>query len=205
MNSNPKIIETENQKLESIADERLPLNRYVLFFSLAIFGALADLISKSVIFNRFFDPTLEFQELHWLVENYFGIQCSHNPGALFGIGPGLSWVFATISIVAIFGLLIWLFVFKAARDRWLTFAAGLICGGIIGNFYDRIGWGWRPEYHASIKTNVRDWIYFRLEGVPLFDPWPNFNIADSLLVCGAILLFIHAIFMTEPEKKSEPS
>jgi lipoprotein signal peptidase len=30
--------------------------------------------------------------------------------------------------------------------------------------------------------------------------WPNFNIADSLLVCGAALLFCHAIFYREPQK-----
>ena len=47
---------------------------------------------------------------------------------------------------------------------------------------------------------MRDWILFRLEGVPWFDPWPNFNIADVLLVCGAIMLFLHALIYTEPEK-----
>jgi signal peptidase II len=52
---------------------------------------------------------------------------------------------------------------------------------------------------------VRDWILFRLEGVPFFDPWPNFNIADSALVIGAILLFLHA-FITPAEKTaSKPS
>ena len=55
-----------------------------------------------------------------------------------------------------------------------------------------------------MRDNVRDWILFRLEGVPFFDPWPNFNIADSLLVAGAILLFLHALCSQVPES-AEPS
>ncbi len=182
---------------------RLPTNRYVIFFSLMIFGLAADLLTKSLIFNRYYDSSGAYKEPVWMIENYLGIQCSTNPGALFGWGNGYSWLFASISVFAVCGLVLWLFVFKAAVDRWLNFALGMICGGIIGNFYDRIGLGWRSEYLVNVKTNVRDWIHFRIEGMPYFDPWPNFNIADSLLVCGAILLFIHAFFNREPESKSE--
>ena len=61
------------------------------------------------------------------------------------MGKGLSWLFASVSVVAIVALIVWLFVFKAAVDFWLTFILGMISGGILGNFYDRIGLGWRPE------------------------------------------------------------
>ena len=134
----------------------------------------------------------------------FGIQTSTNPGALFGIGKGHSLLFAAFSVIALIGILVWLFPLRAAWDRWLTFALGLISGGILGNFYDRIGLGFQPEYPIQVKNNVRDWILFRLEGVPMFDPWPNFNIADSVLVTGAIMLFIHAFFFaSESEKQSD--
>ena len=119
---------------------------------------------------------------------------SINPGALFGLGAGYSWVFATISIGALIGIFCWLFIWRAARDRWLTTALGLVTAGIIGNLYDRLGWGYVQGFPEAVRDNVRDWILFRLEGVPFFDPWPNFNIADSLLVIGAILLFLHAFF-----------
>ncbi len=181
------------------------MGRYVLFFALGIFGALADLVSKSLIFNRYFDTSGNYVEPVWLVGEYLGIQCSTNPGALFGMGNGLSWLFATISVFAILGLLVWLFVFRGAADRWITIATGLIFGGIIGNLYDRIGLGWNPEYPESVKTNVRDWIHFHIEGVWPFDPWPNFNIADSLLVCGAIMLFLHAIFVGDPNAQKSSS
>ena len=180
----------------------MPANRYVLFFVLLALGLSADLISKTMIFDRFFDSSGGYQEPYWLVDSIVGIQCSTNPGALFGMGKGLSWLFASVSVVAIGALLVWLFVFKAAVDFWLTCTLGMISGGILGNFYDRIGLGWRPEYPEEIKTNVRDWIYVYLEGVPGCAPWPNFNIADSLLVIGAIMLFIHAIFQKDPKAVS---
>ena len=179
-------------------DVRLPANRYVLFFSLAIVGVSIDLLTKSYVFANFFDPRLAAmdrpQAVHWWVDGVFGLQASTNPGALFGIGKGYSFVFAMISVLAIVGILVWLFYFKQAFDRWMTFALGMITGGILGNLYDRLGFGYDPSFPVSIRDNVRDFILFRLQDVPMFDPWPNFNIADSLLVCGAAMLFFHAFF-----------
>ena len=187
----------------------MPVSRIVLFLLLAAGGLAVDLWTKSYMFNNYFVPELMFtgraQDAHWWIDGIFGIQCSTNPGALFGIGKGYSFVFAIISFVAIAGIGIWLFWFKQAHDRWMNFALGLITGGILGNLYDRIGLGYKSEYPIEIKDNVRDWILFRLEGVPFFDPWPNFNIADSLLVTGAIMLFLHALLMPVDDQSDEKS
>jgi len=177
--------------------ERLPGSRFALFLCLAAGGALLDLFSKSAIFFYHFEPEIwPFQRQHgyWLIEDVFGVQCSMNPGALFGIGAGYSSFFATISIIAIIGIVVWLFVYKQAWDRWLTTAFGLITGGIMGNLYDRLGFGYVPSYPSDVKDNVRDWILFQWQGVRFLDPWPNFNIADSLLVIGAFLLLIQTFF-----------
>ena len=165
-----------------------------------IVGAVADLWSKSAVFERFYplEPPF-YQEPYWIFEPIFGIQTSTNAGALFGLGQGYSSLFASLSVVVLIGVWVWLFVLKAAMDRWLTVTLGLVSGGIIGNFYDRIGWGYDSARPLEIKYHVRDWILFRLEGVPFFDPWPNFNIADSLLVTGAIMLVVHAFFFSAPE------
>ena len=204
--SNPQDIDSSTSRIND-SDERLPLNRYVLFFFLATFGLAADLITKWYLFENYFEPELMFtgiaQQPYWWIDGVLGIQCSTNPGALFGIGKGYSFVFAIISFFAIAGILIWLFWFKQAIDRWMNFALGLITGGILGNLYDRLGFGFKPDYPVEIKDNVRDWILFRLEGIPFFDPWPNFNIADSVLVTGAIMLFLHAVFVAPPESIEE--
>lgn len=143
--------------------------------------------------------------LWWLVEDRLGVQTSVNRGALFGMGEGYWWIFATLSFVAIVGIFTWLFVFRAAHDRWLTVALGSITGGILGNLHDRLGlWdstGLRPEF----QHGVRDWVLFVWPEVKLqmFNPWPNFNIADSLLVTGAIMLVVHALVWREKEEAGE--
>ncbi|MGL4422151.1 MAG: signal peptidase II, partial [Gemmataceae bacterium] len=64
-----------------------------------------------------------------------------------------------------------------ATDRWLSMALGLILGGTLGNFYDRVVFG-----------GVRDFLYFyKIE-------WPVFNIADCCLVVGAAILLVQALF-----------
>jgi signal peptidase II len=202
VNSSLNDTDSKPISIEQYQGGRLPFNRYALFFLPMLLGAAADLVTKSYMFDRFYDVQRGEAHLpqcpHWWIDSIFGIQTSTNAGALFGIGSGYSAFFAGFSVLALIGILVWLFCFKAATDRWLTFALGLISGGIVGNFYDRVGLGYRPEFPAEIKTNVRDWILFRLEGVPFFDPWPNFNIADSLLVTGAIMLLVHALFFAGP-------
>lgn len=188
-------------------NERLSSSRYVLFFAPLIVGLVADLWTKIHMFQNYYDPVAaaEYypQVKHWWVEGIFGIQTSTNPGALFGMGAGYSWLFAIFSVVALVSVLVWMFVFKAAHDRWLAWTVGMITGGILGNLYDRVGLGFVAGWPEGTRTSVRDWILFELDGIPWFDPWPNFNIADCLLVCGAIMLLIHAFFMVEPDQQPE--
>ena len=74
--------------------------------------------------------------------------------------------------------------------------------GILGNLYDRVGlpglkWNVANDLHkiGDPVFAVRDWILVKFGNWP----WPNFNIADSLLVCGALLLAWHAFFQKELE------
>ncbi|MCH7729326.1 MAG: signal peptidase II, partial [Planctomycetes bacterium] len=94
-----------------------------------------------------------------------------------------------LSVIAAAGIVIWLFVLKGARDKLLTVSLGCVTAGIFGNLYDRLGFA-GEEY----QSGVRDWILFKFGDYK----WPNFNIADSLLVCGAMLLFFHAF--TRPQE-----
>lgn len=194
----------------------IPRSRYVTYFGIALLGCAADLVTKQATFSwlglpaHFVDradpanlarwrgdPNLPHR--WWLIDERLGIETSVNTGALFGMAPGYWWVFACLSVVATIGILTWLFVYGAARDRWLTVALGSITGGILGNLYDRLAlWnpvGLKPEF----AHGVRDWILFKWPelGWKLFDPWPNFNIADSLLVTGAVMLVVHAIVWRE--------
>jgi signal peptidase II len=168
---------------------------------LALSGFTADIVTKSATFTRYFRPGTR-PEIHWWIDGVLGIETTTNPGALFGMFAGYRGVFAMLSLAALTFIIGWLFAFRGARDLWLTISLGLVSGGILGNLYDRLGFGFRPGYLESERYNVRDWIYFRWEGVPWLDPWPNFNLADSLLVCGAILLVLHSFFGSDRAAES---
>jgi signal peptidase II len=193
----------------------VPRSRYATFLGIAIAVCAADLTTKEVMLGWLGlpspfvnqtspdnlgrwrgDPALD--HVWWLWNGHIGIETSINRGALFGMGAGYWPLFATLSVAALIGILTWLFVYRAAHDRWLTVALGCVSGGILGNLYDRLGlWdsaGLRPEF----QHGVRDWILLR------YSPewtWPNFNIADSLLVTGAIMLVVHAFVWREEKEK----
>jgi signal peptidase II len=172
----------------------VPASRYLLFFTIAILGLLIDLGTKSYVFARLGMPDPN-QEPCWVWPHVFGFQTSLNQGALFGMGQGMVAVFAVLSILAALGILYWLFIAGAARDLLLCVALACVMAGVLGNLYDRAGlpgltWDGRDGIHQQGQPvyAVRDWILM----VPFGYHWPNYNIADSLLVCGAGLLVLHA-------------
>lgn len=175
----------------------LPLNRYVAFISIAALGCAADLLSKHWIFAWRGFPR-ENNEW-WLWEPYVGIETSLNTGALFGLGSGWGAFFAVLSIAAGVAIPVWLFCFRAATSLWLTAALSCVMGGLLGNLYDRLGFWIEPGTPHGWKSAVRDWILFRYGQFT----WPNFNIADSLLVCGAGMLLWQA-FREKPVQKCAP-
>ncbi|MEX0585791.1 MAG: signal peptidase II [Pirellulales bacterium] len=171
----------------------MPLSRYLLFFSLATVGCAVDLWTKSWIFARLGMPDADGRFIPvW--DEILILQTNLNEGALFGMGQGYFGWFAVLSVLAGIGVLYWLFVLGAARDLILTVALGMISGGICGNLYDRLGlpglvWnGIRGHEVGEPVYAVRDWVRFKIDSIG-FD-WPVFNVADSLLVCGAGLLLL---------------
>ena len=163
----------------------VPANRYIIFLLIGGLGCLADLATKSWVFSALGEPG---GKTWWLCEGICGFQTSLNQGALFGLGQGKVWLFAGLSICAAVFILYWLFVAGAARDRLLTVALGCVMAGILGNLYDRLGLWSLPGRPELRRYAVRDWILFQYQDWV----WPNFNLADSLLVCGAALLIWQA-------------
>ena len=161
---------------------------YVLFFVIAIAGCTIDLLTKYWVFQWRGMPR-EGASPWWLWEGYVGVETTLNRGALFGWWQGGTPWFATFSVAAVCGVLFWVFRRGAVYDRLLTVALGCVTGGVLGNLYDRLGLWRHPDALEQWRYAVRDWILLRYGS----RTWPNFNIADSLLVCGAILLMWHAL------------
>ncbi len=109
-----------------------------------------------------------------------------NPGAAFGMMQNSRWVFLLVSSVAIIGIIIYLIKF-APNNKLAQLSLAFILGGGIGNMIDRVALGY-----------VVDFIDFRLINFAVF------NIADSFVCVGAVLLISYVIFIEGKEtKKSE--
>lgn len=177
----------------------VPFSRYLVFFAVVAGGLAVDLGTKSWMFAHLGMPGEG--PTWWIWKDVFGFQTSLNEGALFGMGQGFSLAFATLSILAAIGIVVWLFGTRAARDWLLTVALAIVTVGILGNLYDRLGlpglvWNGAFRNHAPGEPvyAVRDFILVMIGDWP----WPTFNIADPCLVCGAGLLVLHAFFV-KPE------
>jgi signal peptidase II len=110
-----------------------------------------------------------------------------NTGSAFGMFTNQAFL---LSIVAIAGLVVVLLFFRYLRDLGFLggLALSLIFAGALGNLIDRLRFG-----------SVTDFIYVRLWGNVF---WPAFNVADSAITVGAILLAVVAL--ASLGKKHEP-
>lgn len=185
------------------------LGSLVMFCLILAIGLASDLWSKDWVFRQYYPyfqqegpPEIQAFAPHWWIDGVLGIQTSTNGGALFGMMQGFQAVFIGLSLFAFVCILAWLFALQAYRDRLLVFCLAMISGGILGNLYDRLGWWHQAATPPDAFYEVRDWIHFRLAGIPMFDPWPNFNIADSLLVVGVGLMLVQS-FLAGSEQQDE--
>ncbi len=96
-----------------------------------------------------------------------------NPGAAFGITIGGRWLYLVLSVIACIVMIYYLFKLPSS-ERWGRYAMMGILGGAFGNLIDRALYG-----------EVTDFIDI---GVGAYR-WPVFNVADSAVTIGIILLF----------------
>lgn len=151
-----------------------------------------DLYSKSSIFGQLGFPGRQGPVHRWLGRlSTFSFYTSFNEGALWGVGQGLAWLFAALSVVAVIVILFVLLKTPAGRSNWLTFALCLVLGGTLGNLYDRLGW------HGCINAEtgkpylaVRDFLLFTFGTYS----WPVFNYADVFLVTGTGMLVAYSFW-----------
>ena len=127
-----------------------------------------------------------------MIAGFFHITHVRNPGAAFGIlatspEPVRIFFFIGVTLVAI-GLIFSFYRKLAPGDRFSALSLGLILGGAVGNLIDRVRHG-----------EVVDFLHFRLWGGYT---WPDFNLADSFIVVGVILLVIE-LLATEGESREE--
>jgi signal peptidase II len=103
-----------------------------------------------------------------LADGWLALEYTENRGAAFGLLSGLVPVLTVASIAILAGLIVH-FVRENRPPHWQTVATGAIAGGALGNLVDRVRLG-----HVIDFLSV--------------GPWPNFNVADSAITVGVLIL-----------------
>ena len=119
-----------------------------------------------------------------LIDNLLSFVYVENRGAAFGILQNKQWLFVLVTVLSVCILLYVLIFYYKNFSLWLLFSLSLILGGTIGNFLDRIRLGFVVDF---ISVKILNRYNFAV-----------FNLADSFIVIGAIMLVFYIIFL-EPK------
>ncbi len=122
-----------------------------------------------------------------IIEGFFSITSHRNRGAAFGILQNQQWLFISITIVVVIFLLIYIWRLRNEQPM-TTFALSLVLGGALGNFIDRVRTG-----------EVVDFFHFQYDVYH----FPIFNVADSVIVTGVIILVILTLKAPTPYEENE--
>ena len=135
----------------------------------------ADQLSKFYVFKFVVEQGSPYK-----VCDYFNIVSAFNKGVSFSMfDNGGIWgrvILILFALGVVVFLLLWM---KDEVSRFVRFSLGLIVGGALGNVVDRLRMG-----------AVYDFLDFHYNAYH----WPAFNLADSFICIGAVLIIIHAVF-----------
>jgi signal peptidase II len=143
-----------------------PRSLLSIAFWMAIMVAVLDQFAKYVI-DLIIGPDRARSD-YWIIERHLGLDYVRNQGIAFGIDLGserLTTIVVGLAFVAV-AIIFWKL---APKDRLTAVGAGLLIGGAIGNLIDRFRFSAVVDYIAV-------------------GPWPRFNVADTAVVVGVLLL-----------------
>jgi signal peptidase II len=162
---------------EPAATRPLPPHRFWLLALIAFVVYLLDQLTKIIVVANL-TPGESPKILGGLI--YFSL--IRNPGAAFSMATGMTWVLAVIAVIVV---VVIIRIATRLRSVWWAVSLGLILGGALGNLTDRI---FRSP--GFFRGHVVDFI-------SVFGPdgqyFPIFNVADSAITVGGILLVLTAL------------
>ena len=158
------IISTDS---DASSNRRQPVgNRWLTPVVLAVIVIGFDQITKALI--RGWLPDRPAGRRWDAASDWLGLQYVENRGAAFGSLDGYGGVLTIVALVVVMVAL----TAYARVDHptaWLRFGLGLLVGGAVGNIIDRLVYGYVVDFVAV-------------------GPWPRFNVADSAITVGVLLL-----------------
>ena len=144
------------------------------YFLLSSFVFLLDQFTKVLIIKNILDD-------HFIaINSYLYIVHFKNEGAAFSfLSDAGGWQRYFLSLVAAVASIFIIFMIKKHRDELYTaLGLSLILGGALGNLYDRVSVGY-----------VTDFLYFHFNDYY----WPAFNVADTAITVGALIIIYESI------------
>lgn len=154
-----------------------PRRRMRLLIVVAAVILVSDLVTKVVAV-----ATIRPGEPVWLVGDIVSLRLVRNAGAAFSMATGMTWLLTLIAVAVVIGVVR---IGRTMASPWWAFGLGLVLGGALGNLIDRF---FRSP--GFMQGHVVDFVSVGW--------WPVFNVADSAIVCGAILLVALTLFGVEP-------
>jgi signal peptidase II len=148
----------------------------MIYFIIAVFVMAVDQFTKWLVV-RF----MTIGESIPIWEGLVYLTSHRNRGAAFGILQNQRLLFIVITIVVVIGVIYYLWKVKDKRI-FLSLALALILGGAVGNFIDRL-----------FRGEVVDFFDVKIPLGSFYYDFPIFNVADSALVIGVILMLIDTI------------
>lgn len=150
---------------------------------------ILDQITKNYILKAF-----QYGESLSVITNYFNITYVRNYGAAFGmlsqVESGLrDWFFLLMPPGAM-AIILYMLKTTDFNDRWRVISLSAVFAGALGNYIDRLRFGY-----------VVDFLDFHYQGRWA---WPAFNVADMAIVCGVCALILLELTMP-PESASKSS
>ena len=137
---------------------------------LIILFVLIDIISKYLIVR-----CIGLNDAIVVIKGFFNITYVRNPGVAFSMFPGNRYLVLVVSFFIIIGIIYYLYKNKPT-GRLEKLGYSLILGGAISNFIDRLVHGYVIDF---IDVKIFNYDY------------PIFNLADTFIVIGVILLIIY--------------
>jgi len=166
-------------------------SRFLIITALAI---LADQLSKTLLTHLLLPG-----ESVPIVDDFFKLTLVSNPGGVFGTRLGSQNFYTFISLLAI-GVTLWFFFKTKAKDRSFKIGLCLVLGGAVGNLIDRFRFGEVVDFldfdFFNITLPPTKILFLKFPGFYL-DRWPVFNLADSFVLIGMVLVIIHLLFFKE--------
>ncbi len=144
----------------------------------------ADQLTKWAA-QRLLDPDMPLT----VIPGFFALRLAHNTGAAFSLlADAGGWqrdLFIGLGVVVSLGIAWWILKLRPG-ERWTALGLSLVLGGALGNVIDRLRWGQVVDF--------LDFYYGTWH-------WPTFNLADSAITMGVMILIAVELFAADSKKR----